>query len=72
MVSASPAGADVLVIGDGLIGLSTALAISRAGATVVIIGRDRPGSASAAAAGLLLPSLEKLSSPARPFFRSSQ
>ena len=60
-----PAGTDVLVIGDGVIGLSTALAVARAGGTVCVIGRAAPGSASAASAGLLAPSI----GPATPAAR---
>ncbi len=62
---------DVLVIGDGVIGLSTALELARAGARAHIIGVRRVGSASGAAAGLLAPSIGRLAPDVRPFFESS-
>ena len=57
---------DALIIGDGVIGLATALAIARAGGTCRILGRTVPGAASAASAGLLAPSIGS----ADPIFRS--
>jgi glycine oxidase len=48
---------DTLIIGDGIIGLSSALAIARAGGTSCIIGYHADGSASRASAGLLAPSI---------------
>src|SRR5437899_4369735 len=70
MVSGSRA-ADIAVIGDGLIGLSTALELGRAGVSVVIVGTTRPGAASAAAAGLLVASVGRLPDDVRPFFMDS-
>lgn len=67
MVSRVPP-ADVVVIGDGLIGLSTALELGRAGASCVVLGTMNPGAASTAAAGLLVPWGTNLAEPARPFF----
>ena len=58
--------ADVLVVGDGIIGLATALAIARAGGSCRILGRTVPGAASSASAGLLAPSI----GDAEPEFRS--
>jgi glycine/D-amino acid oxidase-like deaminating enzyme len=58
--------ADVLVIGDGIIGLATALAIARAGGSCRILGRTTAGAASVASAGLLAPSI----GDAEPAFRS--
>lgn len=49
--------ADVIVVGDGIIGLSVALAVSRAGGTSCVIGHQAAGSASPASAGLLAPSI---------------
>jgi glycine oxidase len=64
--------ADVLVIGDGVIGLSIALAVARAGGSCHVIGKTVDGQASSASAGLLAPSLG-LSSPAfRAFMRASR
>ena len=58
--------ADVLVIGDGVIGLATAIAIARTGGTCRVLGRGTPGAASSASAGLLAPSI----GDAEPQFRS--
>jgi len=63
--------ADVLIIGDGVIGLSTALELARAGARCSVIGDRRPGIASLAAAGLLAPSIGHLEDEVRPFFFGS-
>ena len=70
MVSPSR-GADALIIGDGLIGLSTALELGRTGAKVIVVGTARPGVASVAAAGLLVPSVGHLPDAVRPFFLDS-
>jgi glycine/D-amino acid oxidase-like deaminating enzyme len=67
----SPQIADLLVIGDGLIGLSTALEAAAAGASVVVVGSPVAGAASTAAAGLLIPVLERLPAPARAFYADS-
>jgi glycine oxidase len=61
----------VLVIGDGVIGLSAAYALGQAGAECTIVGARNPGMASVAAAGLLLPNLDELPAPVRPFFSAS-
>lgn len=70
MVSSLPATADVLIIGDGLIGLSIAFELSRQ-ADVLLVGGPLKGTASSAAAGLLLPMLERLPPSVRPFFADS-
>ena len=62
---------DVAVIGGGVIGLSTALEVARAGASCCVIEVDRAGAASGAAAGLLAPSVGHLSGDAAPFFAAS-
>lgn len=49
---------DVVILGDGLIGLSCARAIARRGVSTCLIGRRRPGIASVAAAGFLAPTVE--------------
>ena len=49
---------DVLVLGGGIAGLSTALALADAGRQVVVLDEPRAGSASRAAAGMLAPQLE--------------
>src|SRR5262249_49755768 len=48
---------DVIVIGDGVIGLAVALAAAREGASVWVIGNQLAGAASSASAGLLAPSI---------------
>ena len=48
---------DALILGDGIIGLASALAIARAGGTCRVLGRTVAGSASTASAGLLAPSI---------------
>jgi glycine/D-amino acid oxidase-like deaminating enzyme len=64
-------GTDVAIIGDGVIGLSTALELARAGASCCLIGTHQDGAASAAAAGLLAPTVGRLSRAVRPFFMGS-
>ncbi|HEY7232600.1 MAG TPA: FAD-dependent oxidoreductase [Gemmatimonadaceae bacterium] len=49
--------ADVLIVGDGVVGLSIAIAIARTGGRCRVLGRTVPGAASAASAGLLAPSI---------------
>lgn len=52
-----PASRDVLIAGDGIVALATALACADSGLGVRLIGRRLAGAASTAAAGLLAPSL---------------
>jgi glycine/D-amino acid oxidase-like deaminating enzyme len=66
-----PRTSDVVVIGDGITGLSTALELARRGLRCLVFGAERPGVASFAAAGLLAPSIGELSPAARPFFELS-
>jgi glycine/D-amino acid oxidase-like deaminating enzyme len=68
---AASSGADVAVIGGGVIGLSTALALSDAGAMVALVADERPGAASGAAAGLLAPSIGSLTARVAEFFAAS-
>jgi len=56
----SPGGGDVLVIGGGLAGLSSALELAQRGAKVVVVNRDGGESASMAAGGMLAPQAERL------------
>ncbi len=58
---------DVVIAGAGIIGLCAATAIARRGITVTLVGDPRSGEASAAAAGMLAPSVEKSSGPAHQF-----
>ena len=62
---------DVVLIGDGIIGLSTALELERRGARCIVFGVQRPGVASFAAAGLLAPSIGQLAPAAWSFFEAS-
>lgn len=52
--------ADLLVVGGGIAGLSTALAAAERHLRVLVVDETRPGAASRAAAGMLAPSLEGL------------
>lgn len=52
--------ADVLVVGGGLIGATTAFALRQAGHAVTVLDADLPGAAWRAAAGLLSPAAEGL------------
>jgi glycine oxidase len=56
--SAIPSVAGVTVVGTGLIGLASALALADQGLEVVLVGDRHPGEASAAGAGMLAPSVE--------------
>ena len=61
------AAPDVTIAGAGIIGLATAIAASRRGLAVLLIGDQRPGEASSAAAGMLAPSVERAAGPAHDF-----
>jgi len=50
--------ADVVVLGDGLVGLSCARAAAARGHSCVLVGRHRIGAASGAAAGLIAPTVD--------------
>lgn len=63
--------ADVVVIGDGVIGLSTALELARRGTACRVLGAPNVGIASLAAAGLLAPSIGHLSADIEPFYHAS-
>lgn len=47
--------ADLVVVGGGLIGLATSAAAAERGLSVALLAADRPGAASRAGAGLLVP-----------------
>src|SRR5688572_29811720 len=49
------ATADLAVVGGGLIGLATAAAAADRGLFVTVLAAERPGAASRAGAGLLVP-----------------
>ena len=57
----------MIVVGGGLIGLASALAIAERGLSVLVVGEHRPGEASPAAAGMLAPSVERAAGPAHDF-----
>ena len=59
--------ADVIVVGDGLIGLACARATAARGLSTCLIGRRRPGLASAAAAGFLAPTIDPAKGSALSF-----
>lgn len=59
--------AEVIVVGAGVIGLTTAVALAERGIAVTLIGRQMPGEASPAAAGMLAPSVERASGSAHDF-----
>ncbi|MDP9205053.1 MAG: FAD-dependent oxidoreductase [Gemmatimonadota bacterium] len=58
---------DVIVVGAGLIGLTTAVALAERAVSVTLIGQHLAGEASPAAAGMLAPSVERASGPAHAF-----
>src|ERR1051325_11836178 len=62
---------DGVVVGDGVIGLSAAYQFGVRGLTCRVVGATRAGGASGAAAGLLAPSIGRLSNAVRPFFYGS-
>jgi len=64
--SAIPSVAGVTVIGTGLIGLTSALALAEQGLEVVLIGDTHAGEASPAGAGMLAPSVEDDHPTTRP------
>ncbi len=64
--------ADVIVVGTGIIGLCSAAAIAATGMSVVLVGEHRNGEASPAAAGMLVPSVEKSEGPAHDFAIASR
>lgn len=66
-VSEGKVSKEVLVIGGGLIGLASAVALADRGVSVMLIGEHRAGEASPAAAGMLAPSVERAAGPAHDF-----
>ena len=59
--------ADVIVAGQGAVGLCASLAIAARGLSVLLIGESSAGEASRAAAGMLAPSVERASAEADTF-----
>jgi glycine oxidase len=66
-VSGGKLTAEVLVVGRGLIGLASAVALAERGVSCTLIGASQPGEASPAAAGMLAPSIERASGSADEF-----
>src|SRR5438552_12054232 len=62
-----PRISDVLVIGGGVIGLSSALALAERGLSVRLVSKARRGEASPAAGGLLSPSIDPFTGAAHDF-----
>lgn len=58
---------DVVVVGDGLVGLASAVALAEAGSQVCLVGATNAGQASYAGAGMLAPSVEKAGGSAHTF-----
>lgn len=58
---------DVVVLGDGLIGLASARACAARGLSACLVGRRRPGLGSAAAAGFLAPTIDPVRGDALAF-----
>lgn len=54
-------GADVVIVGGGLVGLATAAALGERGANVTLLDDRRKGMSSTAAAGMLAPTMERAS-----------
>lgn len=57
---------DLVVLGGGIAGLTTALAAAHHGLRVTVIDQPRPGAASRASAGMLAPSVEGLPASVMP------
>ncbi|HEX6967145.1 MAG TPA: FAD-dependent oxidoreductase [Gemmatimonadaceae bacterium] len=60
-------GADVLIVGGGLVGLSSAVALAKRQARVILLDHRLPGEASPAAAGMLAPGVERADGAAHRF-----
>lgn len=63
---------DVLVLGDGLVGLACARASAARGLVTCLVGRRRPGMASAAAAGFLAPTIDPAKGTALAFMLAAR
>jgi glycine oxidase ThiO len=60
-------GADVAIVGGGLVALASAAALAARGATVTLVAERQPGEASRAAAGMLAPGVERAGGAAHAF-----
>lgn len=59
--------ADVVIVGGGIVGLTTAAVLARRRARVIVLDHRSPGEASPAAAGMLAPGVERSDGPAHHF-----
>ncbi|HEY0969943.1 MAG TPA: FAD-dependent oxidoreductase [Gemmatimonadales bacterium] len=59
--------ADVVVVGNGIVGLASAAALADAGLRVTVVGGPQRGQASRAAGGMLAPGVERATGPAHDF-----
>ncbi len=57
------AARNILIIGGGIVGLAIAIELKRQGATVTVVSQDFTQAAAHAAAGMLAPMAEKITSP---------
>lgn len=64
--------ADVTVVGRGIIALSAALELADRGLAVRLVGTTHSGNASAAAGGMLAPSIDSETGPAHDFAMASR
>lgn len=72
MHAAAESRPDVIVVGAGLIGLSCTAALADLGLRVTLLADLRRGEASAAAAGMLAPSVERATGVAYAFARAAR
>ena len=72
MSAAAEPQPDVIVVGAGLIGLACTAALADLGLRVTLLADLRRGEASAAAAGMLAPSVERASGVAYAFARAAR
>ncbi|MEP7383714.1 MAG: FAD-dependent oxidoreductase [Gemmatimonadota bacterium] len=63
---------DIVVLGDGIVGLACARATAARGLATCLVGRRRPGVASIAAAGFLAPTVEPVRGRAFQFTLSAR
>jgi glycine oxidase len=64
--------ADVIVVGTGIIALSSAIELADRGLAVILVGTTHAGNASAAAGGMLAPSIGREPGPAHDFAAASR
>ena len=72
MIPSPRAAHDVIVVGDGIVGLSVARALAARGVSTHVIGERLPGAASSAAAGLLSPTARSVPEAVREFMSAAR